>query len=251
MFGKKNRIIADQEERIRALEQQLEALSADNKRLKDRVIDVERRERGIGRALNEATATADNMIADAQRKAGVIIEQTNTECDAQRKKADRIVEDAYRSAREIVHEAEVEGDQKRDDMQRTIEQYAALLNGYDTMVQEQLEMAQDGAKRFAELSRALHEAIPQLLGTDGAPLPGLGKPDTEPKPAKPETPSYFKEDMPDYSAHPLSYTPSRESGSQDEQLWTVDKIANADASGSRSDVDTIIDEILAATEDDA
>ena len=56
MFGKKQRIIAEQEERIRALEQQIETLTADNKRLKDRVIDVERRERGIGRALNEATS---------------------------------------------------------------------------------------------------------------------------------------------------------------------------------------------------
>ena len=34
MFGRKNRTIAEQEERIKALEQQLESLIADNKRLK-------------------------------------------------------------------------------------------------------------------------------------------------------------------------------------------------------------------------
>ena len=94
MFGKKKRIIAEQEEQIRSLEQQLESLSSDNKRLKDRIIDVERRERGIGRALNEATATADNMIADAQRKAAVLLEQTQGECDSLRKKAERVVDDA-------------------------------------------------------------------------------------------------------------------------------------------------------------
>ncbi len=244
MFGKKQRIIAEQEERIRILEQQIESLTADNKRLKDRVIDVERRERGIGRALNEATATADNMIADAQRKAGAMLEQTQGECDAQRKKADRIVDDAYRSAREIVREAEDEGQQKRNSMQQQIEQYAALLNGYDVLVQEQLEMAKDHARKFSELSAALHNAVPQLLNVDGSPLPGLDQPD-ESSEDQSDVP-----DMPDYQAHPLSYTPSSES-SGDDQLWTVDKIASDPNTTGGSDVDAIIDEILAATEDDA
>ena len=251
MFGKKKRIIAEQEERIQALEKQLEALSADNKRLKDRIIDVERRERGIGRALNEATATADNMIADAQRKAGVILDQTQAECESQRKKADRIVDDAYRSAREIVREAEAENEQKRLEIQQQIEQYAALLNGYDTMVQEQLQMAQDSAKRFSELSRALHEAVPQLLGSDGTPLPGLDEPEAEESPAEQDLPSYLKEDMPDYTETPLSYSPSRESDSADEPLWTVDRIASDAEGKTDSDVDAIIDEILSAAEDEA
>ena len=244
MFGKKQRIIAEQEERIRVLEQQLESLTADNKRLKDRVIDVERRERGIGRALNEATAVADNMIADAQRKAGAMLEQTQGECDAQRKKADRIVDDAYRSAREIVREAEDEGLQKRHAMQQQIEQYAALLNGYDALVQEQLEMAKDNARKFSELSAALHDAVPQLLNADGSPLSGLNQPD-ESAENQSDVP-----DMPDYQSHPLSYTPSRDSGG-DDQLWTVDKIASDPNTTGGSDVDAIIDEILAATEDDA
>ncbi len=244
MFGKKQRIIAEQEERIRILEQQIESLTADNKRLKDRVIDVERRERGIGRALNEATATADNMIADAQRKAGAMLEQTQGECDAQRKKADRIVDDAYRSAREIVREAEDEGQQKRNSMQQQIEQYAALLNGYDVLVQEQLEIAKDHARKFSELSAALHNAVPQLLNADGSPLPGLDQPDDNAEDQS-DVP-----DMPDYQAHPLSYTPSSES-SGDDQLWTVDKIASDPNTTGGSDVDAIIDEILAATEDDA
>lgn len=244
MFGKKQRIIAEQEERIRVLEQQIESLTADNKRLKDRVIDVERRERGIGRTLNEATATADNMIADAQRKAGAMLEQTQGECDAQRKKADRIVDDAYRSAREIVLEAENEGQQKRIEMQQQIEQYAVLLNGYDALVQEQLELAKDNARKFSELSAALHNAVPQLLNSDGSPLPGLETSDEA------ENTSSDIPDMPDYQSHPLSFASGSE-GSGDEQLWTVDKIANIDASDSNSDVDAIIDEILAATEDDA
>jgi hypothetical protein len=250
MFGKKKRIIAEQEERIAELEKQIETLSADNKRLKERVIDVERRERGIGRALNEATATADNMIADAQRKSAVILDQMQAECESQRKKAERIVDDAYRNAREIVREAENEGEKKRDEMQKQIEQYAALLNGYDAMVQEQLQMAQDNAKRFAELSRALHESVPKLLGADGAPLPGLSENGSDAE-SKQDEPSYLREDLPDYHAGSLRYEPSRDGGSGDEQLWTVDKIATGASDGAGSDVDAIIDEILAATEDDA
>ncbi len=250
MFGKKSRIITEQEEQLRDLKQQIETLTSDNKRLKDRVIDVERRERGIGRALNEATATADNIVSDAQRKAAVILEQTQSDCEAQRQKAERIVEDAYRSAREIVREAEAEGAKKREEVQRQIEQYAVLLNGYDTMVQEQLQMAQDGARRFSELSRALHESVPKLLAADGSPLPGLGASENEPAPQGEEAPSWLREDPPDYQANPPRFTPTQESAG-DEQLWTVDRIAKTPGDGSGSDVDAIIDEILAATEDDA
>ena len=241
MFGKKQRIIAEQESQILYLTQQIESITADNKRLKDRIIDVERRERGIGRALNEATATADNMITDAQRKAAVLLEQTQNECETLRKKAESAVDDAYRSAREIIREAEGENEKKREELRRQIEQYSALLNHYDTMVQEQLQAAEDGAKRFAELSRALHEAVPKLLGADGSPLPGLSATDDAERSA--DVP-----EMPDYTAQPLSFTPSREGG--EDQLWTVDKIAKDEHGGRDSDVDTIIDEILAATEDD-
>ena len=240
MFGKKNRLIAEQEERIRSLEQQIESLNSDNKRLKDRVIDVERRERGIGRTLNEAAATADKMISEAQQKAAEMLEQTQGECDSLREKAESIVEDAYRSAREIVREAEEEGTQKRADMQQQLEQYAALLGHYDAVVQEQLQSAEEGAKRFAELARSLHESVPQLLGADGSPLLG-----TQTSNAEPETP----EDVPDYEANPLNFAPSRENG--EDTLWTVDKIAGSGNGDTDSDVDAIIDEILAATEDDA
>lgn len=244
MFGKKQRIIAEQEEQIRSLQQQLDSLTADNKRLKDRVIDVERRERGIGRALNEATATADNMIADAQRKADTILERAQTEVDSQRKQATRIIEDAYRSAREIVRKAEDEGNQKREEMQKSIDQYAALLGSYDAMVQEQMQAAQDGAKRFAELSRALHESVPKLLSADGSPLPGLAASEKNADNQPSDVP-----DLPDYTANPPTFAPSREGG--DEQLWTVDKIASGNTDGTGSDVDAIIDEILAAAEDEA
>ena len=245
MFGKKNRTIAEQKDQIDRLTQQMETLIADNKRLKERIIDVERRERGIGRAINEATATADKMIAEAQRKAGAMLEKTQNDCDAAKRDADQLVDDAYRSARDIVKEAEAEGQQKRDDAQRQIEQYAALLNGYDALVQEQIQMAQDNARRFAELSRALHESVPQLLNADGTPMPGLGQAEEN------ADAPYLHGDLPDYEANPLTYEPQKSGASGDERLWTVDQIAGSGEGQGGSHVDDIIDEILAATEDDA
>lgn len=247
MFGKKKRMLAEQEERIRALEQQLESLTADNKRLRDRVIDVERRERGIGRALNEATATADNIVTDAQRKADAILETAQTECEEKRKLADSIVEDAYRNAREIVRVAEDEGNEKRAETLQQIRQYALLLSGYDAMIQEQIRMAQDGAKKFSDLAQSLHEAVPQLLAPDGSPLPGLGTSESD---TAMQGGMDNPDDLPDYQANPLQFTPSSEA-SGEEQLWTVDRIATGSGDEAGSDVDAIIDEILAATEDDA
>lgn len=244
MFGKKKRVIAEQEERIRVLEQQIESLTADNRRLKDRVIDVERRERGIGRTLSEAAATADKMITEANQKSAEMLNETQGECDSLREKAESIVEDAYRSAREIVREAEEENAKKRAEMQQQIEQYAALLKHYDAMVQDQLQAAEDGAKKFAELARSLHESVPQLLGADGSPMLGFGTADAV-SDASADVP-----DMPDYEAHPLNFTPSHETSGED-TLWTVDKIAGSGNGDTDSDVDAIIDEILAATEDDA
>jgi len=248
MFGKKKRLLTEQEDRIRTLEQQLNALSEENKKLKDRIVDVERRERGIGRAINEATATADKMIAEAQRKAGAMLEQTQNDCDAAKRDAEQLVDDAYRNARDIVKEAEAEGQQKRDDAQRQIEQYAALLNGYDQLVQEQMQMAEDNARRFAELSRALHESVPQLLNADGTPLPGIGN--TEGKSQTDDAP-YLNEELPDYESKPLSFEPQKENGTGEERLWTVDQIASDDEDQGGTHVDDIIDEILAATEDEA
>ncbi len=80
-------------------------------------------------------------------------------------------------------------------------------------------MAQDNARRFAELSRALHEAVPQILSAEGTLLEPADD-QMEPKEATQE--------------------------STDEKLWTVDEIAK---DAGEAHVDTIIDEILTATED--
>ena len=63
MFGTKKKTIAEQAERIRALEQQAQTLSDDNQRMKERMDDVERRERGIGRTATQ-TRTKGDLLAE-------------------------------------------------------------------------------------------------------------------------------------------------------------------------------------------
>lgn len=217
MFGRKKRKIAEQQKQIETLSAELQRLTEENKAYQEKAADVERRESGIGRAISEATLAADKMLEDAQRRAGALLEQTQSDCDAVRRDAEIMVDDAYRNARDIVKEAEVTGQKKLDEMDQRIGQYAALLNAYDKLVQEQIQMAQDSAKRFAELSKALHDTVPQILAADGTlaidvPDAAEEEPSIEEN-SKPEA-AFVPEDEPE-----LSYadTKSEDSGMEDEQ----------------------------------
>ena len=263
MFGKKKRMIAEQQKKIEALTAESERLARENETLRAHENDVERREMGIGRAISEATVTADRMIGDAQRKAGAMLEQAQQDTDAAKRDAERLVDDAYRNARDIVKEAETEGERKLGEVQERIDTYASLLQDYDRMVQEQIAIAQENARRFAELSRALHEAVPQILSAEGKLLePAASEPFEaeqlpEPEPVEPAS------ELPENDAEPVEnagdgtpldeteafdpesfhFTPQQ--SVSDERLWTVDEIA---PEGGETHVDAIIDEILTASE---
>ena len=241
MFGKKKRMIEEQRQRIAELEERIKGLTAENERFSAHVAEVEQRESGIGRAISEATVTADRMIEDAQRKAGAMLEQAQADTDAAKRDAENLVDDAYRNARDIVKEAETEGERRLDEVQQRIDTYAALLNTYDRMVQEQIQIAQENAKRFAELSRALHEAVPQILSAEGTLLePAKEEPSEEPD-GEPYTDADGETPV-DESFEP---EPKPQEGG-DERLWTVDEIA---PEGGETHVDAIIDEIITASEE--
>ena len=241
MFGKKKRMIEEQRAKISELERKLGLLEEENRSFKDREIDLNRREVSIGRVILEATEAADKTVAEAQDKADVLLKEAQDDREAAKRDADRLVEDAYRNARDIVKEAEQTGQQKLDETQERIEQYATLLNSYDKLVQEQIRMAEDNAKRFSDLSRALHETVPKLLASDGTPLLDEEKTEAVFEPAEPE---------PELTAEPVSKEPETPTEAQadaaEEKLWTVDEIAK-DVPEANAQVDTIIDEILSAS----
>ncbi len=263
MFGKKKRMIEQQRQRIAELEEQVKGLTAQNDSFNARIAEVEQRESGIGRAISEATLTADRMIGDAQRKAGAMLEQAQQDTDAAKRDAERLVDDAYRNARDIVKEAETEGERKLGEVQERIDTYASLLQDYDRMVQEQIAIAQENARRFAELSRALHEAVPQILSAEGKllepaasePFEAEQLPESEPvEPASelPENDAEPVENVGDgtpldeteaFDPESFHFTPQQ--SVSDERLWTVDEIA---PEGGETHVDAIIDEILTASE---
>lgn len=287
MFGKKKRKIAEQQQQIESLTAELERLTGENRAFQDRIADIERRESGIGRAISEASLAADKMLEDAQRKAGALLEQTQTDCDAVRRDAEIMVDDAYRNARDIVKEAEETGQKKLDEVDQTIGQYATLLNAYDKLVQEQIQMAHDSAKRFAELSEALHRTVPELLSADGTlamPAPeeqeSASEPVREPEPEEAPAPENVPEpaeqseqapeDVPeieteepvadsgegtplmrdvlsDYEEHPFPFDRKEESEPTEERVWTVDEIAKTEDEQRDAHVDAIIDDILRAS----
>lgn len=256
MFGKKKRMIEEQRQKIAELERTITGLTEENAKYAERVADVERRESGIGRAISEATVTADKMIDDAQKQAGALLEQAQADCDAAKRDAENMVDDAYRNARDIVKEAETEGERKLGEVQERIDTYAALLRTYDRLVQEQIQIAQDNAKRFAELSRALHNAVPQILSQEGT----LLEPEETPVQEEPKSENPAEEPSADANEDaepvedagegtPLSdETIDDAAGSGDERLWTVDEIARKPESGE-SHVDAIINEIITASEE--
>lgn len=275
MFGKKKRIIAQQQQTIESLMAELEQLKAENQSFRERAADLERRENGIGRAISEATRTADQLIEDAQRKAGALLEQTQADCDAVHRDAEIMVDDAYRNARDIVKEAEATGQKHLDEVHTQINEYATLLNAYDKLVQEQMQMAQDSAKRFSELSAALHNAVPEILAPDGTLLipetireaepeqeetpaeeaveqeTPLEEPQAEPEHDEPvedsgEGTPLMRDDEPDFEARPFSFEPQANETAE-ERVWTVDEIAKEEEREGESHVEAIIDEILRAS----
>ena len=228
MRMRKKELIRLQTEKIVDLEQQINTLLKANEELQKKVDGLEEKERCIGKTLTEATATADRTISDAQRQAGELLEQAQMDLDAAKRDSEIIVDEAYQSARTIIKEAEQDSDQKRQDVQSQIEAYAALLNGYNKLIQENIRQAEDSARRYAELASALRDSLPQLLNAEGKLI---------------ETPVLTGEPIPTEAEE----FKEQEDAANEERMWTVNDIAES-TEGERP-VETIIEEIIQATEE--
>ena len=265
---RKKVVIQQQAARISELEEQLNKLTQENQNLKIKVDGIEERERCIGRTLTEATASAHKTIEDAQREAGAMLEQSRQECDTAQRDAEILVDDAYQNARDIVKEAEASSKQTMDDTHARLEAYAALLNGYDKLVQENIRMAEDSAKRYAELAHALHASVPQLFGTDGKLIHAAQPAEAMPEPMPEEEPAPVEEAAPveepeadeeleadeepaaeAEAEEPKEFYQGTRSTPIEERMWTVGEIAEEEAAPTH--VDDIIDDILQASKDGA
>lgn len=221
MFGRKTKIISEQAERIKQLEEQVAELTK-------AVDSFTVREHAISRAMTDAALQADRIVSDAQREAGEILEQSQANAESARKDSEQIVDTAYQNARDIVKEAEAESRRKLDETQEQIDSYASLLSGYDKLIQENIKTAEESARRFAELAGQLHASIPQIVSADGK-LIGAA-------------PDKQEEEKPEENA-PQKPEESAESTAPEGKIWTVSEIAK-DASSEDADVDSIITGIL-------
>lgn len=245
MRMRKKELIRVQTKKIADLEQQILSLERVNDELQKKVDGIEERERCIGKTLTDATAVADRTISDAQRQAGELLEQAQVDLDAAKRDSEIMVDEAYQYARTIVKEAEQDSEQKMSDVQAQIEAYAALLNGYDKLIQENIRQAEDSARRYAELASALRTSLPQLLTSEGnlieaptideeAALPIAEEVTDGDEPASEET---------EVSAEEASV----EEAPTEERMWTVNDIAGS--MEEERPLETIIEDIINATEE--
>lgn len=227
MFGKKAKQIKEQAALIAQMQAKIDDLTHQNERLSEKVDEYVAKEILIARTLTDANAQAEQVVSEAQREAGDILEQSQMNAEQARRDAEILVDDAYKNARDIVKTAENESAKKLEDTREQINSYVGLLEQYDAVVQENIRRAQESAKAFAQLSEELHAAIPQILTPEGT-LIG------EPKAAVREEPEGAEENQPE--SEPAA----------EEKIWTVSEVA-ADQGGEVSHVDAIIDQILGAS----
>ena len=235
MFGKKNKMIAEQASKIQELEKTIAELT-------QKIDDYSAREFAISRAMTDATIQADRIVSDAQREAGGILEQSQISAEEAKRNSEQVVEQAYQDARDIVKEAESQSRQKLDDTQAKIDDYAGLLKRYDELIQESIRNAEQSARQYAEVAGKLRAVIPQIVTSDGKLIgaaDGEAAAETEPQKetaeqqsaAEPETGETAQEERDTETTEP------------DEKLFTVSDIAK-DSTGETVGTDAIIDEVL-------
>lgn len=231
MFGKKAQRIRALEAELAALQESLNDCRRENAVLSARVQNYEARELSIARALTEAAERADSVVADAQRQAGEILEQSQADSDAARRDAEQLVDNAYQNARDIVRDAEGESRRRLDETQAQIETYVSILTGYDRLIQENIKTAEDNAKRFAELGQKLHASIPQILSAEGKLIEA---PDGDPSHAA-------------IAAAVEAFVSSEAADEpQGEKLWTVSELSKID--DAEMATAALIDGVIAAGE---
>lgn len=235
MFGKKNRMIAEQASKIQELEKTIAELT-------QKVDEYSAREFAISRTMTDAMIQADRIVSDAQREAGGILEQSQISAEEAKRDSEHIVEQAYQEARDIVKEAETQSRQKLDDTQAKIDDYAGLLKRYDELIQESIRNAEQSARQYAEVAGKLRAVIPQIVTSDGK-LIGTAD-EQDPAEAEPMIEAAEQQTVSEPESGEIAQEEENaETSEPDEKLFTVSDIAKDDACETVG-TDAIIDELL-------
>ena len=229
MFNKKKKLIAAQSQTIAELNEKVNALQQQLDSANAQLTEFRQREHAISRAITDAAQTADRIVIDAQKESDDIHDAAQREYLDSQKKSEELIQTAYENARDIIKEAEQTSEQKIKDTDEAVTAYVHLLNQFNESMKEQARQAEENVKKISDYYARLNRALPELFGEIPQLSETLGKREEEPLPDPEGDPAQLmrniytiqhryipQEDMPDRTSTPPQEEAPKASDDQDE-----------------------------------
>ena len=140
MFGKKKKLIEEQEKTIAELNGRLKEQQLQMEGLNSQLDEYKKREYAISRAITDAAEAADRILADAQKESDDIHDTAQKDFEASQQKGEDVVQNAYENARDIVKKAEEASEEKIRQTDEAVCAYVQLLNQFNESMKEQAKI---------------------------------------------------------------------------------------------------------------
>lgn len=163
MFGKKKRLIEEQQRTIAELNGRLTEQQRQMDGLNSQLDEYKKRESSISRAITDAAEAASRIVADAQKESDNIHDIAQKDFIASQKKGEDVVQDAYENARDIVKKAEETSEEKIRQTDAAVCAYVELLNQFNESMKEQARQAEENVKKLSDYYARLNSALPELF----------------------------------------------------------------------------------------
>ena len=163
MFGKKKKLIEEQEKTIAELNGRLKEQQLQMEGLNSQLDEYKKREYAISRAITDAAEAADRILADAQKESDDIHDTAQKDFEASQQKGEDVVQNAYENARDIVKKAEEASEEKIRQTDEAVCAYVQLLNQFNESMKEQAKQAEENVKKLCDYYARLNNALPELF----------------------------------------------------------------------------------------
>lgn len=163
MFGKKSKLILEQQSTIEQLQSRLSELEKENQGLKQKLDSYVQRELAIVNTLTEASLHAQRIREQAQQEGDLLKEEARKELYLSKKRGEDVVEEAHRSARDIVKDAEKQREESFQQADQALSDYAMLLSDFNDVLRQQAKEARESAQRYEAYCAKLAGDFPLLL----------------------------------------------------------------------------------------
>ena len=182
MFGKKKKLIEEQEKTIAELNGRLKEQQLQMEGLNSQLDEYKKREYAISRAITDAAEAADRILADAQKESDDIHDTVQKDFEASQQKGEDVVQNAYENARDIVKKAEEASEEKIRQTDEAVCAYVQLLNQFNESMKEQAKQAEENVKKLCDYYARLNNALPELFAEVPQLSETIGKEAGEPLP---------------------------------------------------------------------